>query len=506
MYRKDNPHQLKFENFYLPFGGHLRSDNRWVILAGQIPWDKIEQSYGAFFSEDNGCPAKLARMALGALLIKERLGTTDRETVEQITENPYLQYFLGLMEYQDVPPFDHSMMTHFRKRFDKDMLTEINESIVNKATDCDENNDFDNSNDNNSMTNNDNERSVLNRGKMIVDATCTPADIAYPTDLSLLNEAREKSEEIIDAMHEPFVGVRKKPRTYRQKARKSYLVVAKQKKPGHKKIRKAIGQQLGYLKRNLGHIDRMVEEGLLIYLDKRLYRLLLVIRELYRQQLWMYENSTHSISNRIVSIYQPHVRPIVRGKAKSDVEFGAKVSISLVDGFSFVEKIDWDAYNESCDLIEQIKAYHGRFGFYPESIHVDKIYRTKENRRFCKKRGIRLSGPPLGRPTGDAELLKEQKKLQRQDECDRNAVEGKFGQGKRRFSLALVMTKLAHTSEVSIMVSFIVMNLEKILTGIVSFLLFVWYWLASRLEQRVSRSDNLTLADYRNRNLNRMMV
>lgn len=504
MYRKNNPHQLKFENFYLPFGGHLRSDNRWVILAGQIPWDKIEQSYGELFSEDSGCPAKLARMALGALLIKERLGTTDRETVEQITENPYLQYFLGLMEYQDVPPFDPSMMTHFRKRFDKDMLTEINESIVNKATGCDENNDFDNRNDNNSMTHNDNERSVPNKGKMIVDATCTPADIAYPTDLSLLNEAREKSEEIIDAMHEPFVGVRKKPRTYRQKARKSYLAVAKQKKPGYKKIRKAIGQQLGYLKRNLGHIERMVEEGLLIYLDKRLYRLLLVIRELYRQQLWMYENSTHSISHRIVSIYQPHVRPIVRGKAKSDVEFGAKVSISLVDGFSFVEKIDWDAYNESCDLIEQIKAYHGRFGFYPESIHVDKIYRTKENRRFCKKHGIRLSGPPLGRPSSATELLKEQKKLQRQDELDRNAVEGKFGQGKRRFSLALVMTKLAHTSEVSIRVSFIVMNLEKILAGIGSFLFFVWYWLSVRMELHLRVPNNLILANYSRRNLNRM--
>lgn len=483
MYRKDNPHQLKFENFYLPFGGHLRSDNRWVILAAQIPWDKIEQAYGELFSEDNGCPAKSARMALGALLIKERLGTTDRETVEQITENPYLQYFLGLMEYQDNPPFDHSMMTHFRKRFDKDMLADINESIINKATGRDENNDSDNSNDNESMTNNDNEQSVPNQGKLIVDATCTPADIAYPTDLSLLNEAREKSEEIIDAMHEPFIGVRKKPRTYRQKARKSYLAVAKQKKPGYKKIRKAIGQQLGYLKRNMGHINRMVEDGLLIYLDKRLYRLLLVIRELYRQQLWMYENNTHNISDRIVSIYQPHVRPIVRGKAKSKVEFGAKVSISLVDGFSFVEKIGWDAYNESCDLKEQIENYRDRFGCYPESAHVDQIYRTKENRRFCKKHGIRLSGPPLGRPTGDTELLKEQKKLQRQDENVRNAVEGKFGQGKRRFSLALVMTKLAHTSEVSIMVSFIVMNLEKILTGIVYFLLFIWYWLSVRSER-----------------------
>ncbi len=471
MYRKDNLHQLTFENFYLPFGGHLRNDNRWVILADQIPWDQIEDAYGELFCDDNGCPAKSARMALGALLIKERLDVSDRETVEQIKENPYLQYFLGMMEYQDATPFDHSMMTHFRKRFDKDILSDINESIVQGAMEetAEGNNTHDLDDDGNEPPS--------NNGKLIADATCTPADIAYPTDLSLVNEAREKSEEMIDVMHEPFIGIRKKPRAYRQQARKAYLTVAKQKKPGAKKIRKAIGQQLRYLKRNLGHIDRMAEEGLLIHLSKRLYRLLLVIKELYRQQRWMYETRTHSIGDRLVSLYQPHVRPIVRGKAKSTVEFGAKVSISLVDGFSFVEKIGWDAYNESCDLIEQIKQYHQRFGCYPESVHVDQIYRTRENRKFCKKHGIRLSGPPLGRPTEDTALLKEQKKLQRQDELDRNAVEGKFGQGKRRFSLGRIMTKLAQTSEVSILISFIVMNLEKILTGILSF----WHCIEWRL-------------------------
>lgn len=491
MYRKSNPNQLKFENFYLPFSGHLNSDNRWVILAGQIPWQQLEESYGKLFCEDNGCPAITARIAFGALLIKERLGTSDRETVEQIRENPYLQFFLGLMEYQDKPLFDDSMMTHFRKRFNKDILSDINEKIVEFAMKKEQNIEAESSDVPEEESDNDKNDSSLNNGKLIVDATCTPADIAYPTDLSLLNEAREKSEEIIDAMHKPLKGIRKKPRTYRRKARKSYLAIAKQKKPGLKKVRKAIGQQLRYLRRNLGHIDRMVKEGLLFYLSKRQYRLLLVIKELYRQQLWMYENHKHSISDRIVSIYQPHVRPIVRGKVRTPVEFGAKVSISLVDGFSFVERIDWDAYNESCDLIEQVERYKDRFGFYPESVHADKIYRTRDNRRFCKKHGIRLSGPPLGKPIEDAEMLKAQRRLQYQDELYRNAVEGKFGQGKRRFSLALVMTKLAQTSEVSIVISFIVMNLEKILSGILSFLLFIWCLLLSRL-----RCSDLRYKDY----------
>jgi len=309
----------------------------------------------------------------------------------------------------------------------------------------------------------------------IVDATCTPADITYPTDLNLLNDAREKTEEIIDAMHAPFIGKKRKPRTYRQKARKDYLAVAKQKKPGYKKIRKAIGKQLRYLKRNLRTIEKRVKAGLLQLLTKRMYRNLLVAQELYRQQLWMYKNRSHKIADRIVSISQPHVRPIVRGKAKSNVEFGAKISVSLVSGFSFVDRINWNNYNESGDLESQIESYRNRFGFYPKSVHADQIYRTRKNRRYCKKNGIRLSGPPLGRPKkvteANASELKHDRRIHRQDEIDRIAIEGKFGQGKRRFTLDRIMAELAKTSEATIAISFIVMNLEKILSGLLYFLL-----------------------------------
>ena len=470
MYRKEDSHQLQFEDFYLPFGGRLRRDNRWVILAQQIPWPDIEKAYGQQFCEDNGAMAKSARIALGALIIKERLGATDRETVEQIRENPYLQYFLGLSEYTDEELFHPSMMTHFRKRFDQDTLAQINERIVAKTMEPGD------TKADTATEDRDND-SPSNQGQLLVDATCTPADVAYPTDLNLLNEAREKTEDMIDAMHMPFVGTEPKPRTYREKARKAYLAVAKQKKPGVKKIHKAIGQQLRYLRRNLRTIDQLTSQGRLIYLSPRLYRLLLVIQELVRQQQAMYEDQTHRISDRIISLYQPHIRPIVRGKAQSPVEFGAKVSVSLVQGFSFVEKIGWDAYNESCDLIEQIERYRQRFGFYPKSVHVDKLYRTRDNRHYCQANGIRMSGPPLGRPSEGSEGVLRQKQLAHQDEIDRIAIEGKFGQGKRRFSLARIMAKLAVTSETVVMVSFLVMNLEKILSGILSFLFGLWQWM-----------------------------
>jgi IS5 family transposase len=195
------------------------------------------------------------------------------------------------------------------------------------------------------------------------------------------------------------------------------------------------------------------------------YRNLLVIHEIYRQQRWMYENRCHRISDRIVSISQPHVRPIVRGKASASTEFGAKLSASLVDGFVFLDHLDWNSFNKSGDLIEQVKTYKQRFGCYPESVHCDKIYRTRDNRKFCKSHSIRISGPPLGRPpkvtTQNADALKAEKLQQRQDELDRIPIEGKFGQGKRRFGLSRIMAKLSKTSETVMAIMFIVMNLEK---------------------------------------------
>jgi IS5 family transposase len=504
MYRKPHVNQLAFEDFVLPFGGKLRSDNRWVILAKQIPWAVVETAYAQQFSKaDMGSPAKSSRLALGALILKERLGVTDRELVEQIAENPYLQYFLGLMAYQSEAPFHHSLLTTFRKRFTHDSLGTINEAIARliaeqtpPAT--------------NEQTHDDRVKQLgadeapSPKGQLLLDATCVPADIKYPTDLNLLNDAREKTEELIDHLHACRTTPKPKPRTYRQNARRAYLRVAKARKPKKATRRQSIGKQLRYLRRNLGSIAAMAHEGLLLTLPFKRYRQLLVLQELYRQQLWMYTHRCHRIANRLVSLSQPHVRPIVRGKAGTPVEFGAKISVSLVDGVSFVDRISWDAYNESMDLVQQIEAFRRRFGHDPASVHVDQIYRTRENRRDCDRRGIRLSGPPLGRPRtiteATAEQVQHDKHQAYDDAIARIAIEGKFGQGKRRFGLRRLMAKLALTSETMICVSFLVMNLEHLLTRAVFDWLFSW-WQGWRVSGKalVMPQGNTMHEDFRDR-------
>jgi IS5 family transposase len=472
MYRHSHK-QLSFEDFYLPFGGHLLSDNRWVRLSKMIPWEEVEGLYSSQLAGSGmGAPAFSVRMALGALIIKARLRTSDEETVELIQENPYLQYFLGLKEFSFDKPFDPSMFVHFRKRLPEDVLKQINDLIVQKAM-ASQKKEEEKPKNNKDDDEHQGPGKSSNKGKLILDATCAPADITYPTDIKLLNDAREKSEAIIDTLHKHMPKGTRKPRNYRQRARRDYLAISKNRNPSQRSLRKAIRKQLGYLSRNLKSIARQSDVVRLTVLNRRQYKDLLVIHEVYRQQRAMFDNRVKRIDNRIVSISQPHVRPLKRGKAGSETEFGAKISASLVEGYIFPEHISWDNFNESGDLIALVKKYKKRFGYYPESVHVDKIYRNRDNIKFCREKGIRLSGPRLGRPPRQSDdAMKAVKKQARQDELDRIPIEGKFGQGKRRFGLNRVMAKLAKTGKTSIIITFIIMNLEKWLKAILLRLFF----------------------------------
>src|SRR4028118_1769798 len=289
-----------------------------------------------------------------------------------------------------------------------------------------------------------------NQGKLIIDATSAPADISYPTDLGLLNGARVHTEKIIDILYKQIKEkTHKKPRSYRNLARKDYLLIAKQRRPTRNKRRQAIKKQLQYIKRNREHIEQLMDAGVSLEgLNKKQYKTLLVLTEVARQQQWLFDNDKQSIEDRIVSLSQPHIRPIVRGKAGKSVEFGAKLSARCFEGYVFLDRMSWDNFNESGDLKAQVEADHRFTGYYPESVHADRIYRTKENRAWCKERGIRISGPPLGRPP--VNVSKEKKKQALEDDRVRNAIEGKFGEGKRRFGLNRIMAKLDNTSQTTI--------------------------------------------------------
>ena len=463
MYRKNQYHQYSITDFNQPMGLKMNPENRWVKKAATIPWDSIEEKYAKLFPSNTGMPAKPLRMALGSLLIQKSLEFSDRELLDEITENPYMQYFIGLPGYQSSPPFVPSLLVYFRKRLTPEVLAEINEMIIAY-------NSPDDSNPSGGDTSSDDESNKDdNAGTLILDSTCAPQNIKYPQDINLLNEARENLEGIIDYLCLKYSY--RTPRMYRKNARKNYLNLAKSKKRSAKKIRKAIKQQLQYIRRDRGYIEALLGKGSELT-PKQLERIA-VIDKVYEQQKFMYDNKTHSVSDRIVSISQPYIRPIVRGKAKSPTEFGAKLDVSIDEkGMARIERLSFDAYNESDVLISAIKNYKQRTGHYPERVLVDKIYRNRINRGFCKDKGIRMSGPALGRPKRKDTTNKKQ---EYRDNADRIAVERAFALAKHRYGLGLLVTKLDKTTRNSIALSFIAMNVDRIMDAFLSqFLILIF--------------------------------
>ena len=232
--------------------------------------------------------------------------------------------------------------------------------------------------------------------------------------------------------------------------------------------RKAIGKQLTYLRRDLDAIDGKLSLGKT--LTTRQMERLDTIRTIYEQQKYMYDNRTHSVPDRIVSVSQPFVRPIVRGKAGKPVEFGAKLDISVVDGWTRLECCSFDAYNEAGNLQEMAERFREREGHYPSRILADKIYRNRETLSYCKEHGIRLSGPALGRPKKDETRDKAQ---DYRDECERVEVERRFSLAKRKCGMGLVTAKLRETAAHVIAMSVLVLNLRKIQCAILRLLTYL---------------------------------
>jgi len=575
---KSPPGQSKLEFDAIPFEFIPDPNNRWVVLAGLIPWERLELASGyhtRFGSTGN--PALPFRVAMGALIIQARLKLSDEETVEQIKENPYLQHFLGFEGYRsERKPFDSSLLVHFRKRLGVEALRAVDRCIYERRRELEASaeearrkaeeekdapadgsvsSDDDSSGcagaqqaaggtkaasrrtekgrrakaksgkgrksgrpkvkakkrakttvraknagpvgavsaearDTSATSVASEETPPEPKGTLIIDATCAESDITYPTDLKLLIASREHLERIIDVVWEalktafPGLGMTK-PRDYRNKAAKEAASATKQRKLRGGKLRKALRRQLGYVGRDL-----RITEDLAARLPpgatplcERDKELLETIAEVRRQQKYMLDNRTHSVPERIVSLRQPHVRPIVRGKAGADVEFGAKILVAVENGHVFVVVLSWENFSEGKHLQEACEQYRERNGHYPEVVCADTAFRTRANLSWCAERRIRLSGPRLGRPPKDGKILAENKRIEREDSAKRNEVEGKFGVAKRKYGLDRIRGKLSGTSESIIILQFVTMNLWRMLRDFLSFFMerlervvFVMFW------------------------------
>lgn len=449
--------QLKLEFFEHPFETELDKKNRWVILADLIPWDDLAEVYCHKLDANSGRKSVDVRTVIAALIIKHKLRLDDRGTIDMIKENIYLQYFSGLQSFTIKAIFDPSLFVDIRKRMGGNEFDSFNKIVIDAS---------ENLKPHQSRIKrkniNDDQHENKNRGTLKVDATVADQEITFPTDLKLLNECRENLERILDILYNPEYD-KKKPRTYRRVARKAFLDIAKKKKKTQKTIRKGVKTQLQYVTRDIKAVENLIKiPGRIVKLSKIDRKLLNTIRKIYDQQKDMYDNKTHQCENRIVNLYQPYVRPIVRGKDKVKTEFGSKINISEVNGFCRIDRFSWNAYNEGGDVKLQVENYKNVYGCYPLYFLGDQIYLSLVNRKYLKNKGIKIVGKPLGRPPKRKESS-SQKYYKKKKAAERNHVEGKFGQAKRGYGLNNIKARLEKTSESWVNAILFIMNLNKLM-------------------------------------------
>ena len=437
MYKASASHQTSFDEFNRSCGMNLDPTNDWCRIALLIPWHKWVSSYAALFPSRRGRPAIPLRTALGALLIQKRLGLSDRNLVKAITENPYLQYFLGLASFSPTPPFKPSVLVSFRKRLSADFLQAANEDVLAGAPPTPEH------------VPNKRGRKRANPATLILDATCSPDELRPPHDTTLLEEARAKTDKLIDALHAQFPEEGRHPRTYRRVMRQAYLRFSRARKRPAGAAKALCGKLLGALRRNLAFIDAYLARG--GRLDEREQALVETIRTVYAQQKQMHKTGETRVAHRIVSLAKPWVRPIVRGKILRPVEFGAKYEVSLDEkGHARLEKLQFEAYNECNSVRDAVERYRERCGKWPERVLVDRIYRTKENRKWCELRGIKLAGR--------AQAKRPPTKAERKEDADRNEVERFFSRGKRVCGAGLLRLRLEETTLGAVALSVLAAN------------------------------------------------
>ena len=451
---------------------NLSKENRWVKLADALDWKHIEEEYNKRLSnQSRGACNKPARMVIGAMIIKHTLCSSDEGTIVCIQENPYMQYLVGLKYFQESPIFSPELFVTLRKRIDGKFFNDI---MLSMHKNCIKKSDSEKSDRCDSGISGNGRPSaispVTHKGKMKIDATCTDAEMRYPTDINILEDSSREIERLMQKISAKAVVA--KPRSCRGEARSCFVRYTKKKHKGKKLIRETKKQLLHLLSKDIQSFVKFIGRigtDVLSCLNHRDLSNFSAIRKAYEQQKYMFDHDVRSCLDRIVSIFQSHVRPIVRGKAGRKTEYGAKIGVSVVNGFTYIDHLSWDAYNETSDLILQIMTYKERFGYYPQEVQADKIYLNKGNRKLLKDLGIVCHCPPLGRPKKNPDPEEEQ--LRRKASGERNSVEATFGTAKRVYRANNIKAKLKETAQTWIAACFFAKNLKKFLSGLLCLLL-----------------------------------
>ena len=421
-----------YHNRYLKF---LQTD--FGKLYTSIPFEELAELLPKK-KTNIGAKARLPKEGFfGLMFLKAYTGLSDRKLISHLNTNWAMQYFCGILLKENEEIKDKGMPSRIRGFIAEHVeIEEIQQVLIDYWKD-----------------------DMKNMHVQLNDATAYESYIKYPTDVKLLWDSVTWVYESLHGLcrtlrirrpRSKYLDNQLKQLSYQKRRRKTYKETHIRKRALLHLLKKGIGLLKDVLY-YAGEHDVFLKEKHMIQF--------IYIKEIYRQQQYMFDNKINKVSNRIVSLFKPYLRPIVRGKENKRVEFGAKVTTAQVDGINIIDKLSFDAYNEAKELKSSIFKHRKRFGKLSQ-IGIDQIYGTNENRKYMKENKIFHSLVRKGKASKDEE---QEKILRSELGKERSTVlEGSFGNEKNHYGLRKIKARTEPTEIIWILFGVMTANAVKI--------------------------------------------
>ncbi|MBI4178855.1 transposase [bacterium] len=399
----------------LPFAEFVfNEDHPLLRLSAAIRWDNLLEQLGAFYDPDKGRPCAPLRAQAGTLILKHVKDLADRAAVGFVQENIYAQRFCGLGPAQASDYMNPATgLSNFRAKIGPEGMAVIEEVLTCAAEG----------------------RRLARGGKLIVDTTCVPLDIIYPTDIRLLERCRRAIVRLLKQAK--GFGVEALYRTYNRTARKIFVTFSKLSKPSEKTRRRVHKRLFQFVRRNVKQLADLREKatralGPRCALDPELRGWLqglktteLRVRAILHQQKLVRRGIVH-IPHRIVSFHKDHVRPIVRGKFPLATEFGPKVLFALVRGCMYRVAAYQDNAADALMIAPALRWFYERFGRLPREILGDRGFFARWRVKALKAMGVVPGLQQRGK-------VIEKSAAHRRQIRQRLPIEARISLGKRKF-------------------------------------------------------------------------
>jgi IS5 family transposase len=434
MYTKDNEHQYSFKNdwFMVP---EVDKNHELIKIADAIDWACLSERLAQFYCSNNGRPTKPSRAKVGLLILKHLYTLSDENVVDMLKRDIDAQYLCDVSLKEAQKFINPSTLTYFRKDIGAAGVKLIETEVLNTL-----------------------KKTNPPRGRRLVtDTTVMPVNIAYPTDVNLLDKVRRKAVEYLDKAKN--FGA-KSYRTYQRTARRvvvTYQKVRKHTIQARRRVQKKLYQ---FSRRNVEQLTDAIktvqrsQESAKEQFIQNAKQFLQTAQHILTQQKEIYHNQ--KVKERIVSVHKTHIRPMVRGKYPVEVEFGPKLLVNLQDDYLFLEDVQFNNVSDTRLLETSIKAYKERFGKLPTQLAADRGFWSKDNKQLAEDYGIKKIAMEN---KGKSNYLKGKPFRERLRRL-RCKIEAKISLAKRKHGLDRCLYSIQHGEEIWARLGLTAMNLK----------------------------------------------